>query len=62
MNNLGGLSEDIGRLKFEQSSYKNIQGKRQPCYLLNRNAFTLLVMGYTTIRYIFNGYFPRLRR
>lgn len=45
---LGVLSEDIGRYKFVPSSYKNIQGKKQPCYLLNRNAFTLLVMGYTT--------------
>lgn len=45
---LSDSTQDIGRLKFEQSSYKNIQNKKQPCYLLNKDAFMLLAMGYTS--------------
>lgn len=45
---LQGIESDLGGYKFVLSSYKTVQGKKQPCYLLNRNAFTLLVMGYTT--------------
>jgi|GEM_PF-1201673 len=39
--------EQKGRLKFEPSLYVNSQNKEMPMYLLNKNAFTLLVMGYT---------------
>jgi len=42
-----GLSEGFGLLNFEESSYLNSQNKRQPCYMLTRDGFTMLVMGYT---------------
>lgn len=48
IDKLQGIESDLGGYKFVPSSYKTVQGKKQPCYLLNRNAFTLLVMGYTT--------------
>jgi Rha family phage regulatory protein len=38
--------EDVGQLIFEPSSYINLQGKSQPMYLMNKDAFTMLVMGY----------------
>ena len=38
---------DFGLLNFEESSYKNEQGKRQPMYLLTKDGFTMLTMGYT---------------
>lgn len=33
-------------LNFEESSYRNEQGKRQPCVVMTRDGFTFLVMGY----------------
>lgn len=42
-----GLSENFGRLNFEPSYYTNSQNKKQPCYMMTRDGFTLLVMGYT---------------
>jgi Rha family phage regulatory protein len=42
-----GLSEEFARLNFEPSSYTNSQNKKQPCYMLTRDGFTMLVMGYT---------------
>lgn len=42
-----GLSEEFGQSNFGLSSYKNQQNKKQPCYLMTRDGFTLLVMGYT---------------
>lgn len=39
-------SEEFRLLNFEQSSYKNEQGKRQPCYYMTRDGFTFLAMGY----------------
>ena len=72
------LQEQIGQRKiasssvtFIQSSYINQQGKEQPMYLMNRDSFTLLVMGFTgekalewKIRYIqaFNRMEEELRR
>lgn len=51
-NLLTGLSEidesQLRLLKFEESVYVNAQNKQQKMYLLNRQAFTLLVMGYTS--------------
>lgn len=32
---------------FAESSYQNSQNKKQPMYLITRDGFTLLVMGYT---------------
>lgn len=37
----------FGQLNFEQSSYKNSQGKEQPMYLLDRDFTTYLIMGFT---------------
>lgn len=34
--------------KFIEDTYINGQNKQQPMYIMNRDAFTLLVMGYTT--------------
>ena len=42
-----GLSEEFARLNFELSSYRNLQNKKQPCYMMTREGFTMLVMGYT---------------
>lgn len=39
--------EDSGRLNFEQSSYINLQGKEQKQYIVTRDGFTLLAMGFT---------------
>lgn len=46
-NPKSGLSEEFARLNFEQSSYINSQNKKQPCYMMTRDGFTMLVMGYT---------------
>ncbi len=42
-----GCSSDFRLLNFEQSSYRNAQGKAQPMFYMTRDGFTLLVMGYT---------------
>ena len=39
-------SEKFRLLNFEESSYRNEQGKRQPCIDMTRDGFTFLVMGY----------------
>lgn len=39
-------SEEFRLLNFEESGYKNEQGKRQPCYTMTRDGFVFLVMGY----------------
>lgn len=39
--------EDSGRLNFEPSSYINLQGKEQKQYIVTRDGFTLLAMGFT---------------
>jgi len=38
---------DFKHLNFEESSYTNAQCKAQPEYLMTRDGFTLLAMGYT---------------
>ena len=46
---LNNIDDEQYRLSnFGQSSYINDQGHKQPCYLLTRDAFTLLVMGYNS--------------
>lgn len=35
-------------IRIIKTKYKNIQNKYQPCYKLNKDAFMLLCMGYTT--------------
>jgi Rha family phage regulatory protein len=42
-----GLSEEFALLNFEPSSYISSQNKKQPCYMMTRDGFTMLVMGYT---------------
>ena len=42
-----GLSEKFGRQNFKLSSYRNKQNKKQPCYYMTHDGFTLLIMGYT---------------
>ncbi|MDB8736269.1 Rha family transcriptional regulator [Ruminococcus bicirculans (ex Wegman et al. 2014)] len=42
-----GLSDEFRQLNFEPSYYRNKQNKKQPCYYLTRDGFTMLVMGYT---------------
>ena len=37
----------FGLLNFEESSYINSQNKEQPEYLMTRDGFTLLAMGFT---------------
>lgn len=40
-------SEEFRQPNFVQSSYVNAQNKKQPMYLITRDGFTLLAMGYT---------------
>lgn len=42
-----GCSDEFREHNFVQSSYINAQNKRQPIYLITRDGFTLLAMGYT---------------
>lgn len=42
-----GLSEEFIDLNFELSSYKDSTGRKLSCYLLTRDGFTILAMGYT---------------
>ena len=46
-DSLSGLSEEFRQRNFAPSSYRNQQNKKQPCYYLTRDGFTMLVMGYT---------------
>lgn len=45
-NSLGKISEPNLEAKFELSTYKS-RGKKYPEYLMDRNAFSLLAMGFT---------------
>lgn len=40
-------SDDFKRLNFQPSSYTNKQNKTVPCYLLTRDGFSFLCMGFT---------------
>lgn len=42
-----GLSEEFRQLNFEESSYKNNQNKKQPMFLLTKNGFAIVTMGFT---------------
>ena len=44
---LSKCPKEFCALNFEESTYTNQQGKKQPMYLLTRDGLTLLVMGYT---------------
>ena len=47
LDNGSGYTEEFRRLNFEQSSYINENGKKQPYYIMTRNGLMALVMGYT---------------
>ena len=40
-------SENFRRLNFVEFSYKNEQNKKQPMYLMTKDGFIFLIMGYT---------------
>ena len=40
-------SEEFNRLNFELIDYVDARGRKQPMYLITRDGFTILVMGYT---------------
>ena len=42
-----GLSEEFAELNFALSEYRDSTGRKLPCYLLTRDGFTILAMGYT---------------
>ena len=42
-----GCSEEFRLHNFVQSSYENSQGRQQPMFLVTRDGFVLLAMGYT---------------
>lgn len=42
-----GLSASFTELNFEPSVYKDVTGRKLPRYLLTRDGFSMLVMGYT---------------
>lgn len=39
-------SDEFRLLNYEESSYRNAQGKKQPCYYMTRDGFVFLAMGY----------------
>lgn len=45
-----GLSEKFIELNFTFSEYQDATGRKLPRYLLTRDGFTILVMGYTGIK------------
>lgn len=42
-----GCSEEFNRLNFEPISYVDVMNRTQKAYIMTRDGFTLLVMGYT---------------
>lgn len=42
-----GCSDEFRLSNFGESSYINVQNKKQPMFRMTRDGFTLLVMGYT---------------
>ena len=42
-----GLSDEFRLRNFAESSYKDANGKKNICYLMTRDGFTILTMGYT---------------
>ena len=41
------IPEDFSRRNFSPTSYKDAQGKERPAYLMTRDGFVLLAMGFT---------------
>ena len=44
--NNSGLSDEFKHRNFKESTYINSQNKKQPCYLLTQDGFTLIALGY----------------
>ena len=44
---LNDVDPDFGALNFEQSEYTSLQNKKLPCYMMTRDGFALLAMGFT---------------
>ncbi len=44
---LSEVDHDFGVLNFEQSEYTSLQNKKLPCYMMTRDGFALLAMGFT---------------
>lgn len=42
-----GCSEEFNLLNFKEIEYEDGRGRKQPMFLMTRDGFTLLVMGYT---------------
>lgn len=42
-----GLSEEFIKSNFKEDKYKDVTGRKLPCYQMTRDGFTMLVMGYT---------------
>jgi len=42
-----GCSEEFGRSNFRQTTYKDSHGRKQPEYLLTKNGFAFVAMGFT---------------
>ena len=42
-----GFSKEFNRLNFEPIKYTDIRGRKQRCYAMTRDGFTMLVMGFT---------------
>lgn len=47
IRNLIELKPELGLVTYNESSYTNSQNKVQPCYLMDRDGFNLLAMGFT---------------
>lgn len=47
IRNLVEKCPDLGVSNFGQTTYKDSQGKKQPCYRMDRKGFVLLAMGFT---------------
>ncbi|MEA5087290.1 Rha family transcriptional regulator [Solidesulfovibrio sp.] len=46
------VPESFNGLNFQPVTYRDEKGEERPCYLLTRDAFTLLVMGWNSARAI----------
>ena len=51
-----GLSKEFATANFEPACYKDSTGRKLPCYMMTRDGFTMLVMGY--IKTVYPGGVP----
>lgn len=51
-NLMAKVPESFNGLNFQPVTYRDEKGEERPCYLLTRDAFTLLVMGWNSARAI----------